>query len=129
MQIARRLALAALFFAVLVMGWRFAADHSSEVVIRTPVSSGTHVSLWVALLASFGLGVVLTGTIATVRLARQGLLSRRYRSVIRGLESEVHQLRNLPLGAGDLPPDDLPPAGGSSVPEAPASGRALGRGA
>ena len=124
MQIARRLTLAAIFIAVLVIGWQFAADHSSDVVIRNPVSGETQVTLWLALLASFGLGVVLTGSLAAMKLARQGLLSRRYRKLIRSLESEVHQLRNLPLSA-----DEPPPIGDASAPDVPETGRALGRGA
>ena len=124
MQLARKLVLAAIFVGVLVLGWRFAADHSSAVVIRNPVSGDLEVSLWIALIASFGLGVVLTGSLAAVKLARQGLLSRRYRKVIRGLESEVHQLRSLPLSG-----DETSLAGESSAREVPEAERALGRGA
>jgi hypothetical protein len=125
MQLARRLVGAALFVAVLVLGWRFAADHSSEVVIRNPVTGDMQVTLWLALLVAFGVGVVSTGALASLKLARQGLISRRYRKVIRGLEAEVHQLRNLPLDG-----EDLPAAGETIAPEVSDTvGRALGRGA
>lgn len=124
MQLARKLVLVAIFVGVMVFGWRFAADHSSAVVIRNPVSGDLEVSLWMALIASFGLGVVLTGSLAAVKLARQGLLSRRYRKVIRGLESEVHQLRSLPLSS-----DEAPAVGDPAAGETPEAERALGRGA
>lgn len=123
MRIVRKLLVAVLFVGVLVLGWRFAADHASGVVIRTPVSE-SEVSLWLALLGAFALGVLLTGTIASLRLMRQGMLTRRYRKLIRDLESEVHQLRNLPLTAEDAPAD-----GGDLVSDVPETGRALGRGA
>jgi hypothetical protein len=123
MRVLRRLFVAALFVGVLVLGWRFAADHAQQIVIRTPFSEW-EVSLWLALLGAFSLGVITTGAIASFPMMRRGMLTRRYRKLIRDLESEVHQLRNLPLAAEDSPPD-----GGDLVSEAPGTGRALGRGA
>jgi hypothetical protein len=83
------------------------------------------VSLWVALLVAFGFGAAITAAIAAYRATRQGLVNRRYRKMIRDLESEVHQLRNLPL-TGDAPPVGEPRTadGAGPVPK-----RALGRGA
>jgi uncharacterized integral membrane protein len=125
MRLARRLLGIACFVAILVLGWRFAADHAAPVTIKTPVAEGTAVSLWVALLVAFALGAVLAGAAAAVRMARMGLLARRYRKVIRGLESEIHQLRNLPLSNDE--PVLAGPASGTG--ESPAPKRALGRGA
>ena len=122
MQVARRLLGVVLFVAVLVLGWNFAAEHSSPVTIHFPFTQGLEVTLWAALLAALGLGVALTGTAAMLRATRQGLVARRYRRMIRDLEAEIHQLRNLPLAA-----DDSAPAVAEGVPPAPK--RALGRGA
>jgi len=124
MRFVRKLLVVALFVGVLVLGWRFAADHSDLVVIRIPAVEDIHVALWVTLLCSFGLGVAVTAAFAATRMARQGLLSRRYRKIIRDLEAEVHQLRNLPLSEEE--PALEPTRSGS---ERPAPGRALGRGA
>jgi hypothetical protein len=34
-------------------------------------------------------------------VVKKNLVARRYRKVVRGLESEIHQLRNLPLAGTD----------------------------
>jgi len=125
MQLARRLVGVALFVAILVLGWNFAAEHSAPVTIHIPFTAGLEVALWLALLVAFGLGAVLTGTVAMLRATRQGLVARRYRRMIRDLEAEIHQLRNLPL-SGDEPAAVPPEADDGG---APAPKRALGRGA
>jgi hypothetical protein len=104
---------------------RFAADNSGAVTIGVPLLGDVEVRLWAALLAAFAGGAVLAGLAMAYRVARLGLLARRYRKIIRGLESEVHQLRNLPL-------TDEEPARGDPAPQPeadPAPRRALGRGA
>ena len=127
MRLARRLLGIALFGAILVFGWWFAADHAGPVTLKTPASEGAEVSLWMALLMAFALGAVLTGLAAAYQVARMSLLARGYRKIIRGLESEVHQLRNLPL-ADDEPAQGKPVSGPEAAP-APGPRRALGRGA
>jgi hypothetical protein len=125
MQVLRRLVGIALFVGVLVFGWTFAADHSQPVTIRIPYLVDFELTLWAALLAAFGIGVAATGTLAVLRATRQGLVARRYRKMIRDLEAEIHQLRNLPLAT------DAPAAPETAVGEEapPAPKRALGRGA
>jgi hypothetical protein len=125
MRLARRLLVVAVFGTVFYLAWRFAMDNSGAVIIKIPVLQDIEVLLWISLLTAFALGAVLTGLGAAYQAARLGLLARRYRKIIRGLESEVHQLRNLPLA------DDEPVLGEPvSGPEAaPAPRRALGRGA
>jgi uncharacterized integral membrane protein len=54
---------------------------------------------WLVLLAAFGAGALLAAVLLGYQLARLSLLSRRYRKEVGALESEVHQLRNLPLAA------------------------------
>jgi hypothetical protein len=125
MRLARRLLVVAVFGAVFVLTWRFATGNSGVVIIETPVLADIEVSLWIALLVAFSLGAIVAGLVAAYQVARLGLLGRRYRKIIRGLESEVHQLRNLPLTEDE-------PALGEGVSEpgaAPAPRRALGRGA
>ena len=125
MKLARRLLVVAVFGAVFYLAWRFAMDNSGAVIIKIPVVQDIEILLWIALLTAFALGGVLAGLGAAYQVARLGLLARRYRKIIRGLESEVHQLRNLPLI------DDEPALGESvSEPEeAPVPRRPLGRGA
>ena len=38
---------------------------------------------------------------AMYEVLKKGLVARRYRKVVKGLESEIHQLRNLPLAGTD----------------------------
>lgn len=124
MQVVRRLLGVGLFVAVLVVGWRFAAENSARVTIDMLVSEIDGVSLWAALLVSFASGAAAAGAIGLYRVARLGLVARRYRKAVRGLEAEVHQLRNLPLST------DAPAPGGSIAGAAagPSPGGALERG-
>ena len=125
MQVVRRLLGITLFVAVLMLGWNFAAEHSDSVTIRFPFVPPLEVTLWAALLTAFGLGAGLTALVAMLRATRQGLVARRYRKMLRDLEAEIHQLRNLPLAADEsAPAKAADPEGGS-----PASKRVLGRGA
>ncbi len=95
----RRIIALAVFVLLLLGGWSFAHKHGATVTIDYWLGEWVDVPLWLALVASFGLGVVLTGLLSGLEMARMGLVSRRYRSAVRGLEEEVHQLRNLPLAA------------------------------
>ncbi len=52
---------------------------------------------WQALGLSFFAGGGLVALYTLYQAARGGLLRRRYRKELAGLETEVHQLRNLPL--------------------------------
>jgi uncharacterized membrane protein YciS (DUF1049 family) len=97
MVLLRRALLVLVFVAVLTAGWRFAAQNSSEVTVSYLAGQTPSVALWLALLVTFGLGAAVAGAISGFELARAGLLARRYRRTVAGLEAEVHQLRNLPL--------------------------------
>ena len=50
-------------------------------------------------MGAFGVGAVLAVTLTLYQMAKLGLVARRYRKTVRGLESEIHQLRTLPLAA------------------------------
>jgi uncharacterized membrane protein YciS (DUF1049 family) len=116
MVMLRRVLLGLLFVAVLIGGWRFAAQNSSQVAVSYLAGETPSVALWLALLIAFGLGVVVAGLFAGTSLARTALLARRYRKTVAGLEAEVHQLRNLPLIDEDpeLAGESLGVSGGSS---------------
>jgi hypothetical protein len=129
MRWARGLLVVAVFGAVFYLAWRFAMDNSGVVIIKTPMLQDVEILLWIALLAAFALGAVLAGLVAAYQIARLGMLARRYRKVIRRLEAEVHQLRNLPL-TNDEPAFQSPAAGPEESPTpSPSPRRALGRGA
>ncbi len=63
------------------------------------VAQVPEVTLWLALVAAFGAGAALIGLLALYQMARLGLLARSYRRLAAKREAEIHQLRNLPLGA------------------------------
>ena len=58
---------------------------------------------WIVLLGAFGVGALAAGTALFFEIARRSLMSRRYRKAVTGLETELHQLRNLPIGDGTQP--------------------------
>jgi len=96
----RRGLLLAVFAAALVGGWRFAARNGAPVSVDLLVTTTGEAPMWLVLLVAFAAGAALVGAAALYRLAVLGLVARRYRKKLSGLEAEVHQLRNLPL-AGD----------------------------
>ena len=122
MRLARRLLGIVVFVALLVAGWSFAQGNPGPVTIDYVVGEVAGVSVWAALFAAFLVGAGCAGVLAAYQIAKLGMVTRRYRKAVRGLESEVHQLRNLPLAAEE-PEVDL-----TSSEPAPLGG-ALGRGA
>ena len=93
-------------------------------IAALPVQQET-IALWKALLVAFAAGVVCAG-LGWLRLAvKHGLMNRRYRRMLGDLESEIHQLRNLPLAPEPVTPSDVHAgAADASLPRDP-----LGRGA
>ena len=55
------------------------------------------IALWWALSAAAGLGVFVGALFVGFAWLRQRILNRRHRAIIARLESELHQLRSLPL--------------------------------
>ncbi len=121
MRLVRRLLGIAVFVALLVGGWRFTAGNSGTLTIHYVFGEVAEVSVWAALIAAFLVGAVCAGTLAAYQIAKLGMVTRRYRKAVRGLEAEVHQLRNLPLAAEE---PDLEQESREPVP----FGGALGRG-
>ncbi len=123
MRVLRRLATLVLVAAVLILGWRFAAANSGRVPIDYLVGELPDLELWVALLGAFSAGAVLAWALALYQIAKQGLLTRRYRRAVRSLEAEVAELRNLPLREAEAD------AGARGEGRAAGGSEALGRGA
>ena len=103
MRIVRRLLLAVVVVALLYVGWRFPTENSQPIRVHYVFGSIEEVPVWAALVVSFLLGAGVAGLLAFFKVTRQGLETRRYRKAARDLESEVHQLRNLPLSAEEAP--------------------------
>ena len=108
MRWARRIALLALLVALPVGVHLFVSRNSHAVSIDYLAGRWEAVPVWLLLLSAFGAGFVLAGLLAVLRGARLRLEARRYRRAARDLESEVHQLRNLPLSDADAAPEALP---------------------
>jgi uncharacterized integral membrane protein len=87
----------ALFVGLMVLGWQFAAANAAAVPISYVFGELAPVPVWLALLVAFAAGALLAALLGFYQIAKLGLVTRRYRKAVRGLESEVHQLRSLPL--------------------------------
>lgn len=111
MRWVRRTLLLALMLGTLIVGWRFATENQEPVSLNYVAGELTELPLWKVVLVSFGAGAGLVGVVALFFSARNGLVSRRYRKAIGGLEAEVHQLRNLPLA----PESEAGAPGGASA--------------
>lgn len=114
MRTFRRLLALAVFVAALILGWRFAGANLQPVSIHYLLGA-KDLPLWAALGVAFGLGFAIAGLGGLYQMARLSLTARRWRKAVRGLEAEVHQLRNLPLAGSDAPAssDALPVTPGS----------------
>ena len=120
MRVARRILIVSMILAVLVTAWRFAKENADTVTVYLWWGQIDEAPLWIALIAAFSIGAFTAGLLGAYKLTKVGLLARRYRMAVVGLEAEVHQLRNLPLSAEEAaPPND----------DAPALERGAGRGA
>ena len=111
MRWVRRILLLVLLVALPVGVHLFVTRNAEEVRLDFLAAAFDGVPVWVALLSAFGAGVAVTVLVAMLRGARLRLEARRYRQLARKLESEVHQLRNLPLA-----PEDGPPGGPGDEP-------------
>jgi uncharacterized integral membrane protein len=103
MMMLRRTLAGALLVGLLYVGWRFATGNAEPVRIDYLLGELSEVALWHALLAAFAGGLVVASLLAGLGLIRARLETRGYRKAMEGLETEVHQLRNLPLVTEDTP--------------------------
>lgn len=116
MKTLRRLAAVVLFGAAFWAAYRLADANASLVVVDLLYLETPATELWIVLVAAFGLGAVIAGLGLSYEIARLGLLSRRYRKSVGRLETEIHQLRNLPVEGADPDPGELRAAAGGSAP-------------
>lgn len=102
MRWVRRILLLVLLVALPVGVHLFVTRNAEVVPLDFLAVRFEGVAVWMVLLGAFAAGVAIAVVVAALRGARLRLETRRYRKLTRELESEVHQLRNLPL-APDAP--------------------------
>jgi len=85
------------FVGALWGGWTFRASNSRSIDIDLIWIRIPNVELWWVLLIAMAFGAALTLVVVSFAWLRGRLLLRRYRSMNRRLEKEVHELRSLPL--------------------------------
>ncbi len=127
MIILRRIIVLGLFCGLAYVSWLFAVSNAEIVRIDYLLGSLDTAPVWMALLGSAGIGAVLVGFFASLQLFRSWFVGRRYRKAISELETEVHQLRNLPLAVEELSAGGLAQPLGSATESEVAAG-ALGQG-
>jgi uncharacterized integral membrane protein len=101
MQTVRRLMALFLFAGLFFIVWRFASTNATEITVELIFFQTPATPIWVVLLIAFGVGALSAGVSLLYLVLKKNLVARRYRKAVRGLESEIHQLRNLPLAATD----------------------------
>jgi uncharacterized integral membrane protein len=116
MRLLRRLLLLGVFVALFVAAWRFVSSNSARIDLDLVLFQLHQLPLWSALLGAFALGASCAGASLLYELAKKSFAARRYRKELAGLESEIHQLRNLPLAAPDLPGGPAPPGRAAAGP-------------
>ncbi|HVP30770.1 MAG TPA: LapA family protein [Myxococcota bacterium] len=119
MRILRRLLWVAVFVVLLVIGWNFRIANDITVRFDYLIGHSEAQPLWKVVLGTFLAGAVCASLPLLWLLARSGLLARRYRKTVARLETEVHELRTLPLGVEGpgraiAAGSEAPPAGGAS---------------
>jgi len=100
MSIVRRGGWVVVFFGALIGGWQFAGSNAAPIRVDYLLGVFPAVPLWLALVVSFAIGAAAAVAGLFARLTRSTLAQRRYRKTLAALESEVHQLRNLPVAEG-----------------------------
>jgi hypothetical protein len=95
------------FVGALVLGWKFASANADKIQIDLVWTQVPSIAVWQLALLSFGAGMAAVLSVSAFLGTRGWLLRRRYRRTIRGLESELHQMRSLPLASrAEIDSDD-----------------------
>jgi len=110
MRTLRRLLVVGVFAALFYAAWVFVGGNAQDVSIEL-VFLRVSLPLWVALLGAFLLGALSAGASLVYELMKKSYAARRYRKEMAGLESEIHQLRNLPLAAPEPRDGEAKPRG------------------
>ncbi len=98
MKLVRWLLVTAFFVGAFVLALRFSSANEGPVSVDLLFVRFPEVALWLALVAAFGAGAAAILLLTLYQLARLGLLARSYRRLAAKRETEIHQLRNMPLG-------------------------------
>lgn len=94
--------------ALLYLAWLLVAANAEPVKVDFLLGRA-EMAVWQALGLAFAAGALLVALYTLYQMVRGGLVQRRYRKELSGLETEVHQLRNLPLHADSSgSPDPAP---------------------
>ena len=87
----------AFFVAILWLGWSFRAENATPIDLDLIWIRFPNVELWRVILVSTGIGAIVSTFFVGFAWMRSRLLNRRYRRAIRRLETELHEMRSLPL--------------------------------
>jgi uncharacterized membrane protein YciS (DUF1049 family) len=87
----------AVTLGLLWIGWSFRSGNAGAIDLDLVWVRLPSVEVWWALSVATGVGMGLGAFVVGFAWLRQRILNRRYRSTIARLESELHQLRSLPL--------------------------------
>ena len=109
----RRFVFGALVLGLAWSAWSFRSGNDGVVDLDLVWIRLHNVEVWWALLMAVAAGASLGALTVGFAWLRQRILNRRHRKTIERLESEVHRLRSLPLGANRGDAFDEPAAGAS----------------
>ena len=116
MRMLRRVLVVSVFAGLFAAAWRFVGANSAPTDLDLVLFQLHQVPLWSSLVGAFARGASGAGASLVYELAKKSFAARRYRKELAGLESEIHQLRNLPLAAPDSPGGPAPPARSAAGP-------------
>jgi uncharacterized membrane protein YciS (DUF1049 family) len=91
----------ALFVGTLWTGWSFRARNAEPIDLDLIWIRISDIELWWVILVSIGIGAAVTGVLVGFGWMRIRLVNYRYRRAIRRLESELHEMRSLPLAGAE----------------------------
>ena len=91
------LGIAGLFIGALFFGWTFRFRNATSVELDLIWIRFGDVELWWVILVAIGLGAGVSTLLVGFIWLRGRLLNHRYRRAIKRLESELHEMRSLPL--------------------------------
>ena len=96
------------FVGALWVGWSFRSGNVTPIDLDLIWIRIANVEVWWVILVAIAAGAIVATSLVGFLLLRAHWLNIRYRRVIKRLESELHQMRSLPLSGSDIDP------GGSS---------------